>query len=221
MKRILCALLLLALTCFAVSRSSVAQTTGSSASGTYRFIFESSFVKYVEFDARTDERGLTSGVMTFTDEAKISDRDVEDPNDRGSGDPIPFYMKADLDTLAVEKNRALMSGMVVDSSHQRYIGKWVQLVVEDGGVNGETPDRLTWRFCQPERGGWVPSDAEVPGDNGAWLSWWATDAERKDDVGIASPNLIPDEKRRCEVFPFEAYPYVETKRWEGDIVVRP
>jgi hypothetical protein len=222
MKRIACAtLLLLSLSCLTVLRPGAAQTAGASASGTYKFILESSFVKYVEFSARTDDKGLTSGTMTFSDEAKISDRDVEDPEDQGSGDPAPFYMKADLDILTVEKNRALMSGIIIDSSLRGYIGRWVQLVVEDGGTSGETPDRLTWRFCRPEQGGWIPSDAEVPGDDGAWLSWWATDAERKDDVGIPSKSLIPDEKRRCEVFPFAVYPFEEPKRWEGDIVVRP
>jgi len=196
-----------------------AQSAGSSASGVYRFIMEDNLTKYVEFSARTDDRGTTTGVMTFNDEAKVSDRDPEETDEGGSGDPVPFYMKAEFDTLTVEKNRALMSGVVLDSSLRGYIGRWVQLVVEDSRDDPKLPDRLVWRFCRREAGGWVPSDAEVPGDRGAWMSWWATDAERKYDVGIPSKNLIPDETRRCEVYPLQSYSFAEIKRWEGNIEV--
>jgi hypothetical protein len=200
---------------------STAQTSGSSASGSYKFILEDDLTKYVEFAASTDEKGVTSGSMTFTDEAKISDQDVDGTGDRGSGDATSFYMKAEFDTLTVEKNRALMSGTVRDSSYSGYIGRWVQLVVEDNGDNLEVPDRLVWRFCQPEPGGWIPSDAEVPGDRGAWMSWWATDAERKGDVGIPSKNLIPGSMKACEVLPLQAYSFVEVKRGVGSIQVLP
>ena len=196
-----------------------AQTAGQSASGHYKFIMEDDLMKYVEFDSSTDEGGVTTGTMVFTDDARISDPDV-DGTGEGSDDPDTFYMKTDFDTLTVEKNRALMSGSIVDSSHRGYIGRWVQLVVEDNGDNFERPDRLVWRICRQQPGGWIPSDAEVPGDDGAWLSWWATDAERKDDVGIPSPSLIPDEKKRCEVFSLWAYDFAVINRGEGSIVVR-
>src|SRR5689334_4514601 len=133
--------------------------TAQSASGSYRVILDrDGLIKSVDFAA--DERG---GSMSFSDEAKILDgEDIEDPR---HGDPTPVFLKADLD-LTVEKNRALMSGMVYDSSHKSLIGSLVQLVVEDN-AESRVPDQLTWVFCTPRDRGWVPSDAELKQDDGA------------------------------------------------------
>jgi hypothetical protein len=188
------------------------------ASGIYRFLLEDDSVKYVELEARTDEKGNAAGQMVFTDEARIPHSEEEE----GEGELSEFYMKAALDGLTVEKNRALMSGTVLDSSHKSYVGRWVQLVVEDSGDNPEEPDRLTWTFCRPREGGWIPSDAERKDDDGAYLSWWATDAERKDDVGIPSPSLLPNENERgCQIHPLWSYSLADISKSEGDIVVQP
>jgi hypothetical protein len=221
MKNIACAsILALLLLCSATTRLSTAQTAGSSASGVYKFIMEDDLVKYVEFSASTDAKGVTTGSMTFNDEAKFPFQDVDGAGGRGD-EPLPFSMTVAFDGLTVEKNRALMSGTIRDSNYRSYVGKWVQLVVEDNGTNVEVPDRLVWRLCQPETGGWVPSDNEVPGDRGAWMSWWATDAERKGDVGIPSKNLIPGNVKSCEVLSLRSYSFADIKRGDGDIVVRP
>ena len=208
------ALLLLSL----VSPRLDAQTPGASARGSYKFILEDELVKSVDFSAVTDEKGTTTGDLSFTDEAKIADTDdVEDPD---AGVPPPqFFVKVTLDGLTVEKNRALLSGTVLDSSHKTYVGTWVQLVVEDNGVNPERPDRLTWMFCRPRATGWIPSDAERDRDDGAFLSWWATDAERDDDVGIPSINLIPKDERGCPVRPLRSYSFADLLKSSGDIVV--
>jgi hypothetical protein len=198
----------------------LAQTPGPSAYGTYQFLLEDELAKYVELDARTDERGTTTGQMTFFDPARIPD--VDDAEDPRAGDAPPeFYIRAELDGLTIEKNRALMSGTVLDSSHRTYIGRWVQLVVEDNGGNQEIPDRLTWAFCRPRAGGWIPSDAERDFDDGAYLRWWATDAEREDDVGIPSPDLISNEERSCRIYSLALYTFADVLRGEGDIVVQP
>ncbi|MDT7604771.1 MAG: hypothetical protein QOF61_2768 [Acidobacteriota bacterium] len=221
MKSIACiTILALSLLSVAPPRVSTAQTGRPSANGVYKFIMEDDLVKYVEFSASTDDKGTTTGSMTFTDEAKLQYQDVDGTGDRGD-EPVPFSMTVSFDTLTVEKNRALMGGMVRDSSYKSYIGKWVQLVVEDNGTNIEVPDRLVWRLCQPEPGGWVPSDYEVPGDRGAYMSWWATDAEQKGDVGIPSKNLIPGNMKSCEVLSVWAYSFAALKRWDGDIQVIP
>lgn len=210
-------LFLLSLT---TSQLATAQTEGPFAGGAYRFLWEDDQTRYVEFDARTDGRGTTSGQLTFVDPAKIPD--VDDDEGSGSGDAPPeFYIKAELDGLTIEKNRAVMSGTVLDSSHKTYIGKWVQLVVEDNRDNQEMPDRLTWAFCKPREGGWIPSDAERKDDDGAYLRWWATDAERKDDVGIPSQDLLSNEERSCRIYPLSQYSFANVLRWEGDIVVQP
>ena len=197
-----------------------AQVAGPYASGSYRFTLEDELVRSLDFEARTDEKGFTSGSMTFTDPSKIADvDDVEDP--RAGDTPPEFYVKASLDRLTIEKNRALLSGTIVSSSHKSYLGTWVQLVVEDNRDNRELPDRLTWSFCRLQPGGWVPEDAERPGDNGAYLHWWATDAERKDDVGIPSPNLFPGEEKDCRVYPLFFYTFADVLKWDGDIIVQP
>jgi hypothetical protein len=199
-----------------------AQTAGPSTSGFYRFIFdENDGIKSLDFAASTDLRGFTSGQMTLFDPSPIAD--VDDPEDPRAGDPpAEFYVKAELDTLKIEKNRALMSGTVRDSSHKTYIGRWVQLVVEDNGDNTRVPDQITWTLCKAREGGWVPADAERKDDDGAYRSWWATDAERRDDVGIPSVNLLgSSEEKSCPVYQLFSYSFIEPLKWDGDVVVVP
>lgn len=199
-----------------VTLPAAAQTPGASASGIYRFTLEDGEIRSLELEARADERGAT-GKMVYVDPTAVPETDdAEDPR---AGDPIKgFSMTADLDSLTVEKNRAVLGGTVVESSHKSYIGKWVQLVVEDNGDNLRVPDQLVWAFCKARPGSWVPSDAEVEDDRGAYLSWWATDAERKDDVGIPSINLLGEEKS-CPVLPLWAYTFADLREWDGDIIV--
>ena len=212
-KRIGASLFVLSLVFLAVPLLASAQV----ATGKYKFIMDDELSKYVEFDAKAGERGGATGYMIFSDEAKVV---VQDPDgEPGKDDPIPFSMKADLDTMTVEKNRAIISGIVRDSSVPSYIGRWVQLVIEDNdGV--EVPDRFGWSFCEPEVGGWIPSDAEVPDDKGAFLSWWATDAERRDDVGIPSPNIVPGMLKACKVNPLSSYEFASILKGEGAIQIQ-
>src|SRR5687767_1402831 len=135
-----------------------AKTSQPSASGTYRFELEDGFSKSVEFNATADERGVATGQMTIRDDAGVVERDAEGFGDEKEESPAPFYMTAILDSLKIESNRAVMSGTIADSSIRSYIGKWVQLVVEDNGDGTKEADKLTWCFCQPEESGWVPAD---------------------------------------------------------------
>jgi len=201
----------------AIPPSASARVSGPTANGIYRFVMsDDDLSKTVEFSATGDERGAT-GQMTFRD---LSGNPEYDPDggDRPKDAP-EFYMTADLDSLKIENNRAVMGGTIRDSSIQSYIGRWVQLVVEDNGDGSERPDQLSWCFCQPEASGWVPQDAEDPRDDGAWSSWWATDAEVKDDQGIQSVNIIPGNSRGCRTFPLSTYDFPEV-RGEGQIQVQ-
>ena len=212
-KRMCASLFVLSLVFLAMPLLASAQV----ATGKYKFIMDDELSKYVEFDAKAGERGGATGYMIFTDEAKVV---VQDPDgEPGKDDPIPFSMKADLDTMTVEKNRAVISGIVRDSSVRSYIGRWVQLVIEDND-GAEVPDRFGWSFCEPEVGGWIPSDAEVPDDKGAFLSWWATDAERRDDVGIPSPNIVPGMLKACKVNPLSSYEFASILKGEGAIQIQ-
>lgn len=217
-RKVFPSLFILCLVLLATPFTASAQQAGA-ASGKYKFVMEDGLVKYLEFDVRTDERGGTQGYMLFTDEAKIQ---LEEPNDDegpSKGESLAFSMKADLTEMTIEKNRAVISGMIRESSHPRYLGKWVRLVIEDNdGV--EVRDKFVWSFCAPEQGGWIPSDAEVPGDNGAFLSWWATDAERKDDIGIPSLDLIPGNLKGCKSYPHLAYDFAEFLKGDGSIQIK-
>lgn len=192
-----------------------------SASGTYKLVLDDDFSKSVEFSAILDERGTTTGQMTFRDEAGVAEQDVDGTGAEMEDPKSEFFMTANLDTLTIENNRAVMGGTVTDSTNKSYIGRWVQLVVEDNGDGQEVADKLSWCFCKPEEGGWVPADAEVPGDEGAWYKWWATDEEVKDDAGVPSKNIIPGNKKSCDTFPLAVYEFAEVRSGEGQIQVQP
>jgi hypothetical protein len=198
--------------------SSLVSAQAGAANGTYKFVMDDGFLKYLEFDAKSDDRGTTTGFMKFTDEAKIFFQDLDGTGEPPKDEPVEFSMSADLDSMTIEKNRAVISGVVRDSSYRSYIGKWVQLVIEDNdGI--EVPDQLSWSFCEPQQGGWIPQDAEDPNDKGAFMSWWATDAERKDDVGIPSPNLIPGNLKGCQVYHLFSYDFASILKWDGAIQI--
>jgi hypothetical protein len=179
---------------------------------------EDGFTKQVEFNATTDERGTTTGQMTFRDEAGLVDWDTDSNGEPPKDSPSEFYMTADLNSLTIVDNRAVMGGTVRDSSHRSFVGQWVRLVVEDNGDGTEVSDKVSWCFCQPEPGGWVPVDSEDPLDRGAYLTWWATDEERRDDQGMPSPNVIPGARTGCPTLDLSTYDFAEA-RGEGQIQV--
>ena len=215
--KVFAALCLLGLVLLATPFTASAQS--GAANGKYKFVMEDGLVKYLEFDVLTDGRGGTSGYMLFTDEAEVQ---LEEPNEGGEprkGESLAFSMKADMTEMTIEKNRAVIGGMVRESSIPRYLGKWVQLVIEDNDGT-EVLDKFVWSFCAQEEGGWIPSDSEVPGDRGAFLSWWATDAERKDDVGIPSPNLIPGNLKGCKPYPIQGFDFAQFLKGDGAIQIK-
>jgi hypothetical protein len=195
-----------------------AKASQPSANGSYRLVMEDGLSKSVEFSATSDERGVTTGQMTFRDEARVVVQDVDGVGGHEESSS-EVYVAAVLNSLTIDRNRAVMNGTITDSNIQSYIGKWVQLVVEDNGTS--EPDKLTWCFCKPEEGGWVPADAEVREDQGAFMQWWATDAERDDDKGVQSTNIIPGTRTSCKVFPLSTYEFAEVRNGEGQIQVQP
>ena len=189
----------------------------SSVRGSVRFVMEDGLTKTVELSAYKDEKGTTTGSLTFSDEAWIQDADDPDT----PGDAFALFLTAQIDDSTFEKSQALLSGIIVDSTHRTYIGKRVQFVVEDNGTDPKVPDHMTWMFCGRRAGGWIPSDAELDRDEGVYLHWWATDAERGDDIGIPSVDLLPKEGASCPVWPVWSYTFADLQRWEGDIIVEP
>ena len=60
--------------------------------------------------------------------------------------------------------------------------------------------------------------AERPDDRGAFLTWLATDAEVKDDVGIPMPQ---NKMVMCKSFPLASYDFPQFKYAGGDLSVQP
>jgi hypothetical protein len=216
MKSIVCASLLAFLLSFSVQLAT-AQTSGSSASGKFQFSLEDGYTKYVEFDARKQADGSTIGQVFFSDEATLVEQDLD-----GTGDPnLPakypgFYIKAEFDDLTVNKNQAVMSGTISDSSIRAFIGQRVLLTVEDNGDNTRVPDKLTWGIYKPLEKTETPTDAERKVDEGAGTRWTTSDAERKDDVEVVYPK---DPTITSQSFEFPAYAFVDVERGAGDIQV--
>ncbi len=187
------------------------------AKGTYQFTLGNKYVKYVEFECETLKEGGATGRMLLSDEAPLVYQDVDgdgSPEERYDG----FSMSVVFDDMSVEKNQAVMIGVVRDSTIPNLIGQRVLFTVEDNGDNQREPDKLTWGLYRPIKRDWEPSDAELEKDPGVGLRWWATDAERKDDVGYAMPR---DESIVLKSFPFAAYLFVDVDNGAGDIIVRP
>jgi hypothetical protein len=207
------------LLCFATAQFATAQTSGPSASGKFQFSLEDGYTKYVEFSAGVQADGSTSGKMFLSDEAKIAGQDVD-----GTGDPTltnsypGFYITAELDGLVVDKNQAIMSGTIRDSSVRDFVGQRVLLTVVDNGDNSKEPDKLTWGIYKPVEKGETPTDAERKVDEGAGTRWTTSDAERKDDVEVVYPK---DPAITSQSFDFPAYDFVEVARGAGDIKVSP
>lgn len=197
---------------FAVPQLASAQ----SASGTYQFSLDKEYTKYLEFEARNSTDGSTAGQMFFSDQERYTIQDVDGTGEKEITYP-GFYVKAELDGLVVNKNQAVMSGTVRDSSVNELIGQRVLLTVEDNGDNIRIPDRLTWGVYRPIERRWTPSDAERKEDPGVGLRWLATDAERKDDRGIWMPR---GETIDTNSFSLASYSFVDTNNGAGDIVVR-
>ncbi|HEX8708789.1 MAG TPA: hypothetical protein VF723_11145 [Pyrinomonadaceae bacterium] len=201
---------------FTAPQSAVAQ----SSSGSYQFTIDDKYTKTLDFAARTVSGNSATGDMTFTDEAPVSYQDVD-----GTGDPslketyAGYYIKVAFDEMVTaNKNQAVMSGTIQDSSIRSFIGQRVLLTVEDNGDNTRIPDQMTWGIYNVVKRTWTPSDAELKDDPGVGLRWLATDAERKDDVGVVYPR---SEEITSQSFPVAAYGFVDVLRAAGDISVIP
>jgi len=194
-------------------------TNAQSAKGTYQFSLEDGYTKYIEFDAATQADGSTVGSMFYSDEAIVSYQDLD-----GTGDPSAkesykgVSIKVAFDGLIVNKNQAVMSGTIKESTISSLIGQRVLLTVEDNGDNTKEPDKLTWGIYKPVERTWKPSDSELEEDPGVGLTWRATDDERKDDEGIMMPE---DEAITSKSFPVSSYSFIEVQRGAGDIQVQP
>ena len=190
---------------------------GPSASGNFQFTLEDGHTRFLEFNAREQNKGTVVGEMTFSDPAVVP---VEDADATGGTSTAGALVRAKFDCLKITGNRAVMSGVISESNILSAVGLRILLVVEDNGegVDVPTPDKLTWGVYQSTATGWVPKDAERDDDNGASLSWLATDFERPDDPGIPSNQ---SKTIGCQSFSLAAYSLVDVPHGGGNIQVQP
>ena len=209
---ILCGLLLLTF-------SAAAQNNGVAANGSFQFAVPGASGA-IQFDARvqgTSQRGN----MTFSANAEISNEDVD--GEGGSSSPVSTAsMRVSFDCVRIAGNQATMSGLVTSSSVPAWVGRRGLLVVEDNGqgINATGPDRFTWGLYRTDANSWIPSDFEVPGDNGASLSWFVSDFDRPSDPLLPSSQFTPTGVH-CRSFPFELYALTDVAHGSGNIQVKP
>lgn len=202
------------LLCFSVA----AQNNGPSSSGDFQFAVTGAGGS-IQFNARTQANG-TKGEMTFTGTVDISNEDVDGSGDAGSS-ATGVKLTVNIDCLRVSGNHAAMSGTVTSSTVAAYLGSKALLAVEDGGESKNPDDKFTWGVYRSTADTWLPSDAEVPGDTGATLSWYVTDAERIDDVGVPSASTKKNKPVDCQSFPFGSYAFESVAQGGGNIQVKP
>jgi hypothetical protein len=202
----------LLLVCLALPGLVLADAEGDAASGSFKFALNDGEIRFVEFKANELANGQAAGDLTFSDPAAIPVLDPDDPREKNSPGVL---VRAKLDCMETAKNTAIMGGEIYDSNVPGVIGERVLLVVEDNGIDGEK-DRLAWGVYQ-QPGKWIPVDAEQPDDRGAFLTWIATDFERRDDVGIPMPQ---NKMVMCKNFPLGSYDFPQFKYAGGDLLVQ-
>ena len=197
--------------CIALPNLVFAGAEGSTAAGSFKFSLDDGETRFVEFKASELTDGTGEGEMTLTDPAAIPVADPDNPEKTTPG----VLVRAKFDCMATSKNQAIMGGEIFDSNVPANIGQRILLVIEDNGVEG-VKDRITYGIYQQPATGWTPVDAEVPDDKGASLTWWATDAERKDDVGFQMPQ---SKLVQCKSIPAAAHDFFDFKYGGGDLQV--
>jgi hypothetical protein len=202
----------LLLACLALPNLVLAGAEGDSASGSFKFALDDGEIRFVEFKASEMANGQAAGDLTFNDPAVVP---VVDPDDTREKNAPGVLVRVKLDCMETAKNTAIMGGEIFDSNVPSVIGQRALFVVEDNGIDG-AKDRIAWGiYTQP--GKWIPVDAEDPNDRGAFLTWIATDFERKDDVGIPMP---PNKVVMCKNFPLASYDFPDFKYAGGDLLVQ-
>jgi hypothetical protein len=204
---------------FALAAPLMAQS-GASANGNFQFALTGASGA-IQFDARAHAGGAR-GTVTFTSTQDAPNTNSDEEN--APSNPLSgVSMEVAVDCLRVSGNRAAMSGIISSSSAPGFVGLRAILAVEDGGegVKAAQPDRFTWGAYHSTSRNWTPEDAEVPGDNGATFTWYATDAERNDDVPVLVNGGENPQSIDCKSFALGSYAFEALAHGAGNIQVRP
>lgn len=209
----------------ATPRLTSAQDSGPAAHGNVQVSVGDDVTRNIKFNVETEDNGTINGDIRLDDPSATVGVDPDNP-DASSDLPPGLSVQVEVDCLVVQEKRAAMSGVVVDSNIPSRIGQRVLLAAEDNGEGAHDPlDKLTWGVYTNHTRTWTPSDAEWgvddngnPLDQGASLTWTATDAEREDDVGVPSTR---SEVVDCHSFPLSSYAMVEVQHGDGNIQILP
>ena len=117
---------------------------------------------------------------------------------------VEVSLKVATDCVNAAGERAAVSGVITESNISSYVGKRMLVVVEDS--NERMLQSFTWRVYDASPRNWTPSDAELPFDNGASFSWYATDAERADDVAVRTKGVNVGDCRAVSLSSYELEP---------------
>lgn len=207
------------LSLLAVSVLWVPAALAQSASGGFKVVTEEGTTTF-DFDAVNDARGNASGTIKFSGPITVPDQDVDgdktgDPSTKGT----ILNLGISVDCLQVVRNRAVLSGVVKDSTVREYAGRRILLTVEQGAGTKEDPHSYTWGQYRPTVPTWVASDAELKEDPGVGMRWWASDYEVKDDPGFQMGN--PPTEVTCKSFSLSSYDLDPLAEGSGSIVIKP
>lgn len=215
MKNLSLLLLLIVLSLVVVTTPvTTADNGGPSSNGDFSFTLEDGASRLVQYQARNNSDGSTNGEMTYSDPSEISG------SEEGGSGSNGVSLKADIDCLVINGNKAVMSGEVTQASVGEYLGNRILLVVEDNGEGKKAADldKLAWGVYRLVNPTWIPQDAEVPGDQGALLEWLATDFEREDDLPVPAR---PSKTIGCRSFSLASFSFEQIQHGAGNIQVKP
>ncbi len=192
---------------------------GSAVQGSFEILLDGGEKRIIQFHANRATDGTTSGETIFRD---VVSENVTRPTASADGSPETakvLFMKADVDCLVIEDNKAMMSGSIVESTLPQYVGRRVLIVAQEDRLRKGTEkhDRLTWGVYRNTQPNWIAQDQERP-DEPTNLSWIATDAERPEDEGTPSnkETLVG-----CHTFPLSSFAFFNTKQGHGSVSVKP
>ena len=194
----------------------LSDSSGSTVDGRFRIYSREDIYRYIEFHATRSLDGLVAGQTIFRDEVVHPQRVAESESQESQ----PFFFKAEVDCLVIDKGTAIMSGAITDSNSHPYIGRRVLVVAQDnGGTDDQSKkDRLTWGIYRSDNHSWVASDSERSPDEVDQLTWIASDSERPDDEGMVSKRA---EIIGCQSFPLSSFSFVNPNQGKGTVRVRP
>lgn len=197
----------------ASATTTAGDSDGPSAKGKFEIVAaEGVPSRSIEFNAQTTVDGNTVGEVIFQD-TSATEQSRDKDNEK------PLYVRAECDCLIVRANKAVMSGRIVQSNVDSYVGRRVLVVAQDNGgsVNPLKHDKVTYGLYRLVNTNWVIADAERP-DESSPVSLIATDAERPDDIGVIAYHK---EDIGCSTFPLSSFSFLDATSSHGTVKVRP